>query len=105
MEGILGYIRFVLKIIILLIVRISTLFIFHNWKNFPPARLFHPARLLDSGEYTKDAWINLFSRIERARKTSDSDWWVNHSGIKLLNNSHFKLNYKHKITTLIDLLL
>ena len=51
MEGILGYIRFVLKRIILLIVRISTLFIFHNLKNFPPARLFHPARLLDSGEY------------------------------------------------------
>ena len=51
MKGILGYIRSVLKIIILLIVRISTLFIFHNLKNFPPARLFHPARLLDSGEY------------------------------------------------------
>ena len=49
MEGILGYISFVLKKIILLIVRISTLFIFHNSKNLPPARLFHPARLLDSG--------------------------------------------------------
>ena len=52
MEGILGYIRFVLKRIILLIVRISTLFIFHNLKNFLPARLFHPACLLDSGEYS-----------------------------------------------------
>ena len=51
MEGILGYISFVLKRVILLIVRISTLFIFHNLKKFPPARLFHPARLLDSGEY------------------------------------------------------
>ena len=51
MEGILGYIRFVLKRIIFLIGRISTLFIFHNLKNFPPAHLFHPARLLDSGEY------------------------------------------------------
>ena len=53
MEGILGHIRFVLKIIILLIVRVSTLFVFHNLKNFPPARLFHPARLLDSGEHVK----------------------------------------------------
>ena len=52
MEGILGYIRFVLKRIILLIVRISTFFILHNSKNFPLACLFHPARLLDSGEYT-----------------------------------------------------
>ena len=50
MEGILGYSSFVLKRIILLIVRISTLFIFHDLKYFPPARLFHPARLLDSGE-------------------------------------------------------
>ena len=35
----------------LLIVRISTLFDFHYLKKFPPARLFHPVRLLDSGEY------------------------------------------------------
>ena len=58
MEGILGYIRFVLKRIILLIVRISTLFIFHNLKNFPPARLFHPARLLDSGEYIPNTYLH-----------------------------------------------
>ena len=44
MEGVLGYIRFVLKIIILLIVKISTLFIFHDLKEFPPACL------LDSGD-------------------------------------------------------
>jgi hypothetical protein len=50
MEGILGDIRFVLKRIILLIVRISTISIFFKLKIFPPARLFHPARLLDSGE-------------------------------------------------------
>ena len=41
---------FALKRIVLLIVRICDLFIFHNLKNVPPARLFHPARLLDSGE-------------------------------------------------------
>ena len=52
MERILSYIRFVLKRIIFLIVRISTFFIFHNSKKFPPARLFHPARLLDSWEYS-----------------------------------------------------
>ena len=51
MEWILGYSRFVWKIIILLIVRISTLFVFHNLKKFPPAHLFHPARLIDSWEY------------------------------------------------------
>ena len=53
MEGVLSYIRFALKRIVFLIVRICELFIFHNLKNDPPARLFHPARLLeDSGEYS-----------------------------------------------------
>ena len=45
---------FALKRIVLLIVRICDLFIFHNLKNDPPACLFHPARLLDSGEYILD---------------------------------------------------
>ena len=52
MEGILGYIMFVLKRI-LWIVRIFALFIFHDLKKFPPAPLFHPASLLDSMESTK----------------------------------------------------
>ena len=52
MEWILGYSRFAWKRISLIIVRISTLFSFHNSKKFPPARLFHPARLLDSWEYS-----------------------------------------------------
>ena len=38
------------KEIFKLIVRISTLLVFPNLKNFSLASLFHPARLLDSGE-------------------------------------------------------
>ena len=51
MEWILGYRRFVWKRIICC--KDSTLFVFHNFKKFPLARLFHPARLLDSWEYMR----------------------------------------------------
>ena len=72
MEGLLDYIRFVLKRIILLIIRISTLFIFHDLKKFPPARLFHPARLLDSGEY-------VISVLKTENKSFEQSYSSNHN--------------------------
>ena len=51
MEWILKYSRFVWKRILLSIAKISTLFIVHYLKKFPPAHLFYPACLLDSWEY------------------------------------------------------
>ena len=62
MEGILGYIRLVLKKNYLVNCEDFYLIYFSKFKKNPPARLFHPTRLLDSGEQPipRKAFLVLF---------------------------------------------